>query len=62
MLYKKDEEMISYFVSVLIPKWLDRIRSEYAKDLERSAIIKNANQDSKFDWKMIFSNIKVGSI
>ena len=50
-LSKKYEDIISYSILVAIPKWLDEIWSEYAKDLETSTIINNSNRDPKFEWK-----------
>ena len=43
--------MTSYSISVVIPRWLDEIQREYAKDPETSTIINNPNCDPKFDWK-----------
>lgn len=34
-----------------MPKWLNEIRSAYAKYPETSAIINNLPQNSKFEWK-----------
>ena len=48
-LSKKDEEMNSYPVIVVIPEYLHEIRSEYARDLETSEIINNPNQNSMFE-------------
>ena len=48
-LSKKDEEMNSYSVIVVIPEYLDEIRSEYARDLETSEIINNPSQNSMFE-------------
>ena len=50
-LSKKDEDMTSYSISVVIIELLDEIRSEYAKDLGTSTIINYPNNDSKFEWK-----------
>ena len=48
-LSKKDEEMNSYSVTVVIPEYLDEIRSKYTRDLETSEIINNPSQNSKFE-------------
>ena len=48
-LSKKDEEMNSYLVTVVIPEYLDEIRSECARDPETSEIINNPCQNSKFE-------------
>ena len=48
-LSKKDEEMNSYLVTVVIPEYLDEIRSEYGRDLETSEIINNPSQNSMFE-------------
>jgi len=47
----KYEESLSLAISVVVPEWLDEIRSEYAKNLETCAIINNPIQGSKFEWK-----------
>ena len=50
-LSRKDEDMTSYSISVVIPRWIDEIWSKYAKDPQTSTIINNPNHDSKFEWK-----------
>lgn len=50
-LLRKDKELSLLVVSVVVPEWLNEIRSEYAKDPETSAIINNLPQNSKFEWK-----------
>ena len=36
---------------MVVPEWLNEIRSEYAKDPEITAIINNLPNNSKFEWK-----------
>ena len=50
-LSRKDEEPTLLAMSVVVPEWLNEIRSEYAKDLEVTAIINNLPNNSKFEWK-----------
>ena len=50
-LSKKDEEPALLAISVVVPAWLNEIRSEYAKDPEITAIINNLPNNSKFEWK-----------
>lgn len=40
-LSRKDEEIQVFVVSLIVPKWLDEIRMEYAKNQEVSSIINN---------------------
>ena len=50
-LSRKDEEVQVYAVSMVIPEFLDEIRTEYAKNAQVCSIIDNINQYSKFEWK-----------
>ena len=50
-LSRKDEEIQVFAVSLIVPKWLDEIRMEYAKNQEVSSIINNLSQHPKFEWK-----------
>ena len=50
-LSRKDEESTLLAVSVVVPEWLNEIRSEYAKDPKMLAIINNLLGNSKFEWK-----------
>jgi hypothetical protein len=50
-LSQKDEEMPVCTISVLIPDWLDDIRTEFARNLHTCAIINKIGQNSKFAWK-----------
>ena len=42
-LSQKDEGVKAYAISVAVPKWLDEIRAEYAKDPNNSALINDPN-------------------
>jgi hypothetical protein len=48
-LSRKDEEKQVFAISIAIPKWLDEIRTEYAKNPETFSIINNLNQYPKFE-------------
>ena len=50
-LSRKDEETTLLAVSIVVPEWLNEIRSEYAKDPDMLAIINNLPGNSKFEWK-----------
>ena len=50
-LSRKDEESLSFAVSVVVPEWLNEIQSEYAENPETSAIINNPVQDTKYEWR-----------
>ena len=50
-LSRKDEEAQVYAVSMVIPKFLDKIQTEYAKNTQVCSIIENINQYPKFEWK-----------
>lgn len=50
-LSRKDEEAQVLIVLVVIPEWLDEIRTEYAKDPKICSIINDLNQYPKFEWK-----------
>ena len=43
-LSRKDEEKQVLAISIAIPKWLDEIQTEYAKNPETCSIINNLNQ------------------
>ena len=42
-LSRKDEEIQNCAISMVVPEWLDGIRTEYAKNLEVCSIINNIN-------------------
>jgi hypothetical protein len=50
-LSRKDEEVQTFAIFVVIPKWLNEIQSEYAKNIEASSIINNLRKHPKFEWK-----------
>ena len=50
-LSRRDEEAKSYAISVAIPKWLDEIRSEYAKDQDTYALIDNPERNPRVEWR-----------
>jgi hypothetical protein len=50
-LSRKEEEAHVFAVSIVIPKWLNEIRTEYAKNPETCSIIDDLSQYPKFEWK-----------
>ena len=50
-LSRKYEEVQVYVVSMVIPEFLDEIRTEYVKNTKVSSIINNINHYPKFEWK-----------
>ena len=50
-LFRKDEEVKAFAISVAVPDWLDKIRGEYAKDPDTCALIDDPNQGSRFKWR-----------
>lgn len=50
-LSRKDKEPSLLVVLVVVPEWLNEIRSEYEKNPETSSIINNLPHNSKFEWR-----------
>ena len=50
-LSRKEEEVQVYAVSMVIPKFLDKIQTKHAKITKVCSIINNINQYPKFEWK-----------
>jgi len=50
-LSRKDEEPTLLVVLVVVPEWVNEIRSEYAKDPEIIAITNKLPDNSKLEWK-----------
>jgi hypothetical protein len=48
-LSQKDEETQVFAITIAIPKWLNEIQNEYAKNPETCPIINNLNQYPKFE-------------
>ena len=51
VLLRKDEEVQTFAISMVILEWLNQIQSECAKNIEASSIINNLSQHPKFEWK-----------
>lgn len=47
----KDEDSTMWSTLVVVPDWLDEIRTEYAKDPNSYSIIENIDQHCNFEWK-----------
>eukprot|EP00253_Pinus_taeda_P034459 PITA_34459 len=47
----KDDDNTTCTALAIVPDWLDKIRVEYAKDLDYRAMIENISQYANYEWK-----------